>query len=82
MEEAKEAPVEMEPAEVSDDADFFDESWVAAAPAAAVEVNAEEAAVDADAAAADGAERRDERCGGCARGGGRKRRVRGVYDDG
>ena len=51
MEEAKEAPVEMEPAEVSDDADFFDESWVAAAPAAAVEVNAEEAAgaVDVDA---------------------------------
>ena len=49
MEEAKEAPVEMEPAEVSDDADFFDESWVAAAPAAAVEVNAEEVAVDVDA---------------------------------
>ena len=51
MEEAKEAPVEMEPAEVSGDADFFDESWVAAAPAAAVEVNAEEAAgaVDVDA---------------------------------
>lgn len=49
MEEAVEAPVEMEPAEVPDDADFFDESWVAAAPAPAVEVSAEEAAVDVDA---------------------------------
>ena len=44
----EEAPVGMEPVEVSDDVDFFDESWVAAAPAPAVEVSGEAAADDVD----------------------------------
>jgi len=44
----EEAPVGMEPVEVSDDVDFFDESWVAEAPPPAVEVSGEAAADDVD----------------------------------